>query len=299
MDGSIDRRAAIGLVAAGALATAAKGADGAPRDEVIDWNDHMWSSNLARFPFHPNASYIPKNQDFAADPLPPYLQRMERDRVDKAVLVQPEPYGDDHSLVLACLQTGPAGRLKGASLFYPKDPDAPRKLVALVKREPRIIATRFHAHRGKEMYMKSFADPGVRALWKQAVDLDLIIELHIGPNYASQCAAAIAAFPGCKVLIDHLAEQQWGTAAEFSDVLDLTRFPNVYMKISGINHFAGDGPLYLSALPFTRRVIKEFGPNRIVWSSGTPGIADAHMPGFSQPDIARVKGGNLKRLLNW
>lgn len=35
--------------------------------------------------------------------------------------------------------------------------------------QPLIISTRFHAHRGKEEYLKSFAEPGVRNIWKTAV----------------------------------------------------------------------------------------------------------------------------------
>jgi predicted TIM-barrel fold metal-dependent hydrolase len=187
----------------------------------------------------------------------------------------------------------------GTSLFYPRDPKAPGKLAELVKQEPRIISTRFHAHRGKESYLDTFADPGVRALWKQAVDLGLIIELHIGPDYAKQAGEAMKAFPGCKVLIDHLAEPHLGTGVEFANVLDLAKFPNVYMKLSGLGHFADDSPLFESALPFTNRVIKEFGPDRMVWGSGTPRIVDAHMKGYSAVDIAKVKGGNLRQLLNW
>jgi predicted TIM-barrel fold metal-dependent hydrolase len=184
-------------------------------------------------------------------------------------------------------------------LFYPKDPDAPRKLKELVHQEPKIVATRFHAHRGKESYLDSFADEGVRNLWKTAAELDIIVELHIGPDYAFQAAEAIRSFPGTKVLIDHLAEPHLGTGVEFAHVLELARFPNVYMKLSGLNHFAEDEPLYESAIPFTKRVIGEFGPDKVVWGSGTPKIVDAHMQGYSQEDINKVKGENLRRLLNW
>jgi predicted TIM-barrel fold metal-dependent hydrolase len=127
----------------------------------------------------------------------------------------------------------------------------------------------------------------------------LIVELHIGPDYARQAGQAIAAFPGCKVLIDHLAEPQMGTGPEFADVLELARFPNVYMKLSGLEHFAKDIPYYERAIPFTSRVIREFGVDRMVWGSGSPTIVDKHMTGFSEADRAKVKGGNLRKLLNW
>jgi predicted TIM-barrel fold metal-dependent hydrolase len=297
MSGKMDRRTVIGgaLAAAGAVNVAqAQG-----KVLVIEWNQHMFSSNVQKFPYHPKAAYKPDPAKNPADPLAVYQKHMADEGIDRALFVQPEPYGDDHRLVLDCLHRTSPDKFKGTSLFYPKDGEAPKKLAALVKSEPRICSTRFHAHRGKEMYLNSFADSGVRALWKQAVDLGLVIELHIGPNYARSAGQAIAAFPGCKVLIDHLAEQAMGTPAEFADVLDLSKYPNVYMKLSGLNHYAKDAPLYTSSLPFTRRVIAEFGPERMVWGSGTPKIVDAHMKGYPAADIAKVKGGNLKALLNW
>jgi hypothetical protein len=36
-----------------------------------------------------------------------------------------------------------------------------------------------------------------------------------------------------------------------------------------------------------------------VWSGDSPHIADVHMKGYSAADIAKVKGGNLQKLLNW
>src|SRR3546814_13158559 len=65
----------------------------------------------------------------------------------------------------------------------------------------------------------------------------------------------IRRYPQFPVLIDHLAEAKFGSAPEFVDVVNLARYDNVYMKLSGINHFATDGPFYESAITFTRWVI--------------------------------------------
>jgi predicted TIM-barrel fold metal-dependent hydrolase len=265
---------------------------------VIEWNTHIFSADLERYPFHPRAVYRPNAANLLVDPLGAYLQRMEREGIDRAVLVHPEPYGDDHRLVLDCLEREPE-RLKGTALFYPKDEDAPRKLAELVARQPRIIAHRFHAHRGKETYLDSFADRGVRALWEKALELGLIIELHIGPNYATQVADVLRDHPDSTVLIDHLAEAGMGTAPEYAQVLELAAFPNVYMKLSGFTHFATDGPLFPSARPFTRRVIEAFGPDRMVWGGNTPAVVDAHMEQYAEAERAKVKGDNLARLLGF
>ena len=265
---------------------------------IIEWNQHIFSSVTTRYPFHPRAAYRPSISHFSNDPLRDYLSHMKQHEIDRAVLVHPEPYGDDHSLVLQCLADYP-DRFKGTALYYPDDVEAPAKLRALVAQAPNIIAVRFHAHRGKEQYLHSFDDPGVIALWQAAAELGLIVELHIGPNYAGQVAARIADHPNTPVLIDHLAEPQLGNAVEYADVLDLAHFKHVYMKLSGLNHFANDAPLYLSARPFTRRVIDAFGPTHLVWGSGSPLIVDAHMPDHTPAERALVKGGNLARLLNW
>lgn len=264
---------------------------------IIEWNAHMFSSDTDRYPFHPRAAYIPNPQQWSDDPLADYLARMDAEGIDRAVLVQPEPYGDDHRLVLDCLQREPE-RFWGTSLFYPRDADAPDKLTDLVRRQPKIIATRFHAHRGKNEYFENFAEPSVRALWERAGDLGLIVELHIGPDYGAQVAEVIQAYPDVPVLIDHLAEPKMGNAVEYADILALARLPWVYMKLSGLGHFADDGPLYLSAKGFTRLVIDAFGWERMVWGGGTPSIVDAHFDGASAMPRAQVKGDNLARLLS-
>jgi L-fuconolactonase len=259
---------------------------------VVEWNAHIFSPDLERYPFHPEAAYRPDLTGAPRDPLGAYLARMATEGIDRAVLVHPEPYGDDHRLILECLEREP-DRLRATCLFYPKDPEAPRKLAALVAKQPRIVAVRFHAHRGKETYLDTFADVGVRALWEKALELGLIVELHIGPNYAASAAEALRAYPESTVLIDHLAEPHMGDAVEYAHVLELASFDRVIMKLSGLGHFAQDAPLYLSARPFTRQVIQAFGPDRMVWGGGSPEIVDAHMEHYSETDRMKVKGMNL------
>jgi predicted TIM-barrel fold metal-dependent hydrolase len=265
---------------------------------VIEWNAHIFSSKTDRYPIHPNAVYRPDLSIHPENPLAAYIKRLNDEKIDKAVIVHPEPYGDDHRLIIDCLNEEPE-RLKGTSLFYPKDLRSPQKLEQLVKDNPNIISTRFHAHRGKEFYMNSFDDDGVKALWKKAYELDLVVELHIGPNYGKQVAKLMKEFRGTKVLIDHLAEPHLGTAIEFSDILDLAAFDNTFMKLSGISHFATDAPNYESSLPFTSRVIKEFGPDKLIWGSGSTSIIDIHMADYSNENRAKVKGSNIQKLLNW
>ncbi|HEU5101014.1 MAG TPA: amidohydrolase family protein [Roseiflexaceae bacterium] len=263
---------------------------------IVEWNAHMFSRDTARYPFHPAAAYLPDTTALENDPLKSYLKRMDRLGIDRAVLVHPEPYGDDHRLILDCLGRESA-RLRGVCHFFPKDPLATEKLAAMVEYQPALVGVRLHAHRGKEHYLDSFADAGVRAIWRTAAERGLIVELHIGPNYAAQAAEAIAAYPSVPVLIDHLGEPQFGTPIEYADVLALARFPNLMMKISGVSYISTAASPHLDVKTFVRLVADTFGPDRLCWGGDTPGIVDAHLDHFSAAERAQVKGGNLARLL--
>ena len=262
---------------------------------IVEWNAHMFSSDQARYPFFPTAAYVPSGARLDEDPFARYLERMDSVGIDRAVLVQPEPYGDDHRLVLDCLRRE-SERIKSTCLFLPKDPGAVSKMTELVAQEPRIVAQRFHAHRGKTIYLESFDDANVRALWEKAGELGLVIELHIGPSYARQVARAAADYSGFPVLVDHMGEPQTGTDEEYKDVLALARLPNVTMKLSGLGHFSKEDEPYLDTKPLVRRVAAAFGPDRLVWSSGSPGIVDVLLDDWSVSDRAKVKGLNLARL---
>lgn len=265
---------------------------------IIEWIHHLFSSDVQRYPWHKRAVYTPDVSRQSADPLSDYLQYMDANGIDRAVVVQPEPYGDDHSVVLDALKREP-DRLRATSLFYPDDPEAPAKLEALVKQEPRIVATRFHAHRGKENYLRSFDDAGVRALWAKAAELDLIVELHIGPNYAEDARRLIEEYPETPVMIDHLGEPQFGEIAEFANVLALAELPNVIMKISCIEYIAKDAPMFMSAARFTRLIADVFGPDCLAWGGEPPAVIRAHLSHWPSVEVDRVLGGNVQRLLNW
>ena len=140
---------------------------------------------------------------------------------------------------------------------------------------------------------------GVQALWETAAGLGLWVELHIGPDFATQASILIKTFPQTRVLIDHLAEPQSSNGDNYADVLALGKLDNVYMKLSGLNHFMDDAPLYEEAKPFTRHVADAFGADRMVWGSGSPGIVDAHLDFWSEADRDKVRGGNLQQLLGF
>jgi predicted TIM-barrel fold metal-dependent hydrolase len=111
---------------------------------------------LQHYPFHKNAAYKPDVSKMPEDPLGAYLQRMEHEGIHRAVLVHPEPYGDDHRLILECLGRK-REQLKGTCLLYPRDPDAPREMEEFAEFQnfAECIAAR---KEGKEMRLKMDID---------------------------------------------------------------------------------------------------------------------------------------------
>ncbi len=265
---------------------------------IIEWIHHLFSSDTARYPFYAQAAYVPNAAQLHADPLAVYLDEMRAGGIDRAVLVHPEPYGNDHSLLLEALQREPE-RLRACAHMLPADPGAAQKLTELVAREPRFVALRLHQHRGKEGYFESFADHGVRALWRCAAELGLIVELHIGPNVAEQARALISQYPGVPVVIDHFGEPQFGRIQEFADVLALADLPNVFIKFSAIAYLSNTAPLFLDVRRFTRQLANAFGPQRLLWGGDGSAWVHAHFSDWPAADRALILGGNAQRLLRW
>ena len=81
-----------------------------------------------------------------------------------------------------------------------------------------------------------------------------------------------------------------------TDVLALADFPNVVMKMSGINHIAEDTPMYWRV---ARLVADIFGPERVAWGGGSPDVIRAHLSHWPEADVAKALGGKLARLLKW
>ena len=168
---------------------------------------------------------------------------------------------------------------------------------AAVAAEPRIVAWRYYGVGGRTGELVERFDEWMLKQWREAIELGLIIELLINGKYALAVADAIRRMPDCIVLLDHLCEPHTTSAVEYAHVLDLSHFDQVYMKLSGLNHFAMDAPLFESARTITSQVATAFGPDRMVWGSGMPRIVDVQLAEFSESDRAKVKGENLFRIL--
>ncbi len=271
---------------------------------VVDTHVHCFAGTAEpRFPYPAGAPYRPEK------PAPPelLLACMAGAGVDFAVIVHPEPYQDDHRYLEHCLDTG-AGKFKGTGLFFADRPDATTRMAELVRRQPgRIAAARIHAYAPERL--PPFGKPELRALWKQAAELGLMIQLHFEPRYAPGFEPLIQEFAETKVLVDHLGRPFQGTPEEHEAVIRWSRFPNTVMKISSLPE-PTKYP-HRDVQPTVRRLTEAFGADRLMagynfdqdatpasYRAGLEKVA-AVLGHLSAEDQAKVLGGTAARLFKF
>jgi predicted TIM-barrel fold metal-dependent hydrolase len=256
--------------------------------------------NDKRFPYHKDAPYRPP----AATP-EDLLKAMDGAGVDHAVIVHPEPYQDDHSYLEHCLKVG-GKRFKGTCLFFAGRPDAAKKMKELAKRCS-IVTLRIHAYAPERQ--PPFGKPELKALWKQAADLGLAVQLHFEPRYAPGFEPYIKEFKSAKVIIDHLGRPFQGTLREHAVVLGWAKLKNTVMKLSALPE--AERYPHRKVEPVVKALVAAWGETRLIygggWGAGVTAkayraarerIAEL-LGGLTAAQRAAVLGGNAARLFGW
>jgi predicted TIM-barrel fold metal-dependent hydrolase len=263
------------LPAASALA-----AESPAKPAIVDCHVHCFDGPKSeRFPFHAKAPYRPEPR-LTPEQL---LTCMDGAGVDYGVVVHPEPYQDDHRYLEHCLDAGKAGsgkagakdRFVGVAHFFADRPVWKTALPQLVQRR-RIRALRVHAYAPERL--PPFG-PQLRAMWKAAADLGLIMQIHFEPHYAAGFAPLIEEFKSTPVLIDNLGRPLFATAEEYALVLRWARLPHVHMKLSALPN-PGEYP-FRDVRPLVTQLVAAFGPERLVWGGafGPGATAESYRAG--------------------
>ena len=276
----------------------------------IEAHIHLFAGD-PRFPYN-NASYPPKRE-----PVEEYVKFAQEAHIDHAVIVHPEPYQDDHRyLEYSFAQEPSPGFFKGTCLFDPIDPETPKRMQALVKRNPgRIVALRIHethaagtpsTTRGL-IRDRDLKNPQMAITWRAAQELGLAIQLHCTPHYAPAIGELASQFPQVPVILDHLARPGEGTLEEYEHVLKLAQSPRVSMKYTrtGVASASKQPFPHEDAKPLVKRVYQAFGPDKILWGElGTnmtefqqaKQLLDLILDSASLSERAKIKGLNAKKL---
>ena len=282
---------------------------------VIDTHMHIWSGDLQKFPFADSvkkAATPPKT----AGTVEVLLKEMNEFGVTHCVLVQALFHGWDNSYVAHCLRQHPQ-LFRAQGLIDPTDPRVADKLEFWM-REHHFSGMRFSPiyYVGKDEWMTS---PAHHELWRKANDLGAIFNFFISTPQLPRLEVMIAKYPGVRVVIDHLARidlKQANPLPEFRKLLKLAKYPRVWAKVSELSLLSPSGKFpYADTFPWVRRLYDAFGPDRLLWGTGFPGMTRTEhgRPGlrqeldliekeiefFSASDRRKILGTNAADLWNF
>jgi 2-pyrone-4,6-dicarboxylate lactonase len=211
----------------------------------------------SRFAFAPVRAYTPSDA-----PKEMLYTLHDRLGIARGVVVQPNCYGYDNSVTIdAVAVTG--GAYRGIALV-PVDVDG-QELKRLDSSG--IRGARFHFMKGR-----AGASPEeVITFGKRLADLGWHLQVQVEAGRIAELSLALKR-SACPVMIDHMGRINAPLGLEqtpFRALLALMQDENVWVKVSGIDRAARQGPPYADAVPFARRLVEEFG-NRVVWGTDWP-----------------------------
>lgn len=209
---------------------------------------------------------IPADRSFAPPLAPETALRAIDDRLglDRAVLVQSQGHGHDHSAVVAALTAG-GGRYRAVALVREATPD---------DEIARMDAAGFCGARFSFMPHLGFPDlDAVRAVIARIRPLGWHVAIHVAGNGMGEMESFVRSIEA-PVVIDHMGRPDWQEGPEGPAVEALCRLLDtgrVWVKLSGADRLTHQRAPYLEALPILRRLATH-APERILWGTDWPHV---------------------------
>ena len=287
----------------------------ATKTPVIDTHMHVWSGDPQRWPFdnpnnRENPHAVPKGTPGTAELL---LDEMNAFGVTQCILVQVIYHGWDNRYTAHCVKQYP-DKFKGHGLIDPTDPDVADKLEYWMK-EQGLSGMRFSPiyYIDKDEWMNG---PAHHRMYEKASDLKAVFNYFISTPQLPRLEEMIAKYPGVRIVIDHLSRIDLKAAdpqPEFNKLLALAKYPNVWCKVSELSVVSPSLQYpYRDTYPWVRQMYDSFGPDRLLWGTGFPGVTrvEAGRPDLQQEldlvrkeidfltdeDRAKILGVNAARL---
>jgi len=235
---------------------------------IVDSHLHVWTQQPDRYPWQPIGGYVPENEASVEQ----YVALMDSEGVDRAVLVQPTPYGWDNSYLLDSAAAYP-DRFRSVGLVDPLSGGAVGRLEELAAKGMNGIRLNWHLQ-PLEVWDEN---PYHAELWQCAQGLDMPICLQMTLDYVRLVRKMAINFSGVKIVIDHLAKPHQGCLPDdpaFQGLLKLSQYPNLYLKLSGMNYYTQEAAPYADTWPLLQAAMANFGPQRCMWGSDFPFVME-------------------------
>jgi predicted TIM-barrel fold metal-dependent hydrolase len=245
---------------------------------IIDSHVHVWKHD-PRYPWAPGAK-IPDR-----DATPEMLLKLMADAgVDRTVIIQVIYYTWDNSYLADVLKQYPK-QFRGVARVNPEDPGAPDHLSRL---------THEQGFRGVRLSSAANASgdwirgPLMPPLWKRCSDLKVPMTILAPVSRMPDIARLADQFPDLTIVIDHMADSPLNQPQELQKLLDLRRYPKLYVKISHSWSLSSQSYPYLDSQQQIKRLYDTFGPKRLMAGSDWP-LVEQYCTYKQAIDIAREK----------
>ncbi len=233
---------------------------------LVDSHLHVWRASEA-YPY-PTSTTVSSYSDV---PIEVWHQYMHEHSIDRAVLVQPVYPGEDNSYVADCAASDP-DRLAAVCVVNPSKPDAADKLEYWAC-ERGCKGLRLRPRVPGESAV--FGDPNTYRLWERARDLNLVVSLLADSGHLPAVASLAERFPDVAIVIDHMAHPDVTAGVDaplFHALLELARYPRVYVKVSGYYYFSRQAYPYADCWELFHALYDQFGSTRLIWGSDFPHV---------------------------
>ena len=293
---------------------------------VIDAHLHVFTRASSEFPREISGN-TPADREEPAEKL---LEVMSENGVDQAVLTQiggAEP--EHHRYLLKCLADYP-DRFRGIGLIPESLWTAPEDHMDSLAGEGAVIGFRLFEVGGPpdplaEMDIRTFRS---YPIWKHAAEKGYVIWLYSCARDAHQIPFLVQAFPNVRVVFNHLmvcpgegtfSHDENGRPHIETPMPPLSRYAtfglheyeNVCVHLSGQYAFSHEEWPYLDLRSWHERLVRYFGPERLMWATDFPWILkdpgygeltrviDELLPELAAEDRAAIMGGTAGRVLRF
>jgi L-fuconolactonase len=233
---------------------------------MIDAHVHVFERN-PQFPFAPGAH--PPAEDATPEKL---LALMHANGVARTVLIQVIHYKWDNRYLLSVLRRYP-GTFQGVCRVNPEDPAAPDHLSELTAQGFRGVRISPAADASGDWIRGALMPP----LWRRSSELKIPMQVLLPATRLIDLPPLIEAHPELDVVIDHMADCPLDRPDLLKNLLDLARYPRVFIKISDLWTLSKQPYPYPDAQDQVKKLLDRFGARRLMWDTNWP-VSLAQLP---------------------
>ena len=228
---------------------------------IIDPHVHVWK-NDPQFPWAPETTH-PPSEDATPEML---LELMEENGVEKTVLVQVIHYRWDNSFAAHAMKIYP-DKFMGVCRINPEHPDAPDHLSRWTEEHG------FHGVRLSPAVGPAgdwFKGPLMAPIFSRAEELGVPMLILTKPERLPDLARILENHSDLIVVLDHMADAPIDAAEKQNLLLDMAKYPRVYVKISHTWSISHSTYPWTDTHELVKKVYHTFGGPRIMWGTDWP-----------------------------